>query len=188
MLRILLAIPLIVFLALAIVFGVRLMDGGATNEIPSPLIGKPLPAFTLEAMPETGTPPLTAQTLTQIEDDRVYILNVWASWCGPCRVEHPFLEALSKRSDVVLLGVNYKDSPQAALRFLNDLGNPYAAIGADTDGKASLDLGVYGVPETFLVDSKGMIRAKFVGPLTQDRLQQEVLPAIEVIKSGKHSD
>ena len=112
----------------------------------------------------------------------VAVVNVWASWCVPCRDEHPLLVALSKRSDIKLFGINNKDEPENARRFLTTLGQPFAAIGADRDGRTSIDWGVYGVPETFIIDGAGMIRYKWIGPLTPEALAGTFSSEIEKAK------
>jgi cytochrome c biogenesis protein CcmG/thiol:disulfide interchange protein DsbE len=106
------------------------------------------------------------------------VLNVWASWCGPCRDEHPHLVALADRDDINLVGLNYKDQRENAVRFLTSLGNPFSRVGADTTGRTAVDWGVYGVPETYVISPAGIITYKFTGPLTARSLQEELIPAI----------
>jgi cytochrome c biogenesis protein CcmG, thiol:disulfide interchange protein DsbE len=146
--------------------------------IQSVLIDKPAPQFTLEAVPGTGVPGFDTAGLT----GNITVVNVFASWCIPCRDEHPVLEALKQQTGVRLFGMNQKDAPENAVSFLNELGNPYDAIGADANGRTSIDWGVYGVPETFIVDARGVIRFKHVGPLVMDDLASEIIPAIEKAK------
>jgi cytochrome c biogenesis protein CcmG/thiol:disulfide interchange protein DsbE len=142
------------------------------REVPSPLVGKPAPAFQL---PRLDDP---AQTVGRNDLlGKVWMLNVWASWCAPCRAEHPVLKGLSAEG-VTILGVNYKDKPEAALRFLKELGNPYAAIGADGSGRMGLDWGLYGVPETFVIDGTGKVILRYAGPITAGILQERVRPAL----------
>lgn len=170
--RLLLILPLLVFLALAALFAVRL-GAGDPSRLPSALIGHQVPAFTLPPLEglrnEMGgaVPGLTAADLARGE---VTVVNVWASWCAPCRVEHPLLMDLARDKTVRLVGMNYKDKPDAARRFLASLGNPFAAVGEDASGRTGIDWGVYGVPETFVVGPDGRIRYKQVGPLTPETL------------------
>jgi cytochrome c biogenesis protein CcmG/thiol:disulfide interchange protein DsbE len=118
-------------------------------------------------------------------EGQVTIVNVWASWCAPCRIEHPVLMELSRRSGFAIAGINYKDQQQNALRFLGELGNPFSAVGVDPRGKAAIDWGVYGVPETFIVSADGSIVHKHVGPLTPESLERTFLPALEAALAGK---
>lgn len=169
--RLLIALPLLVIIALAAIFFVRLEDGGDPSRIPSALINKPAPAIALPGLEgRRGFGP------EELADGKVKVINVFASWCAPCRVEHPLLTALHGQAE--LWGINQKDDADAALGMLAELGNPYDRIGVDRDGRASIEWGVYGVPETFVVDGKGIIRWKHVGPLTPAALRDEVLPAI----------
>jgi cytochrome c biogenesis protein CcmG/thiol:disulfide interchange protein DsbE len=156
-------VPVLVFAALAGVFWAGL--AGKPSEIPSALIGKPVPDFVLPPVPGLDIPGLEAAALRR---GTISVVNVWASWCGPCRIEHPQLMELARRSDIRLVGINYKDAPENARRFLDSLGQPYQAVGADTSGRIAVDWGVYGVPETFIVDGQGVIRYKWIGPLTLD--------------------
>lgn len=180
------AIPLVLFLLLAGVFFKQLVSGADTSEIPSALIGSQVPDFVLEPLqglqgPNGPLPPLTSQMLK----GQVTIVNVWASWCAPCRIEHPVLMELSRRSGFAIAGINYKDQQQNALRFLGELGNPFSAVGVDPRGKAAIDWGVYGVPETFIVSADGRIVHKHVGPLTPESLERTFLPALEAPLAGK---
>jgi cytochrome c biogenesis protein CcmG/thiol:disulfide interchange protein DsbE len=173
-LRLLLALsPLVVLAGLIAVFAVSLNRDPSL--IQSVLIDKPAPEFTLAPVEGTGVPGFDTAALT----GEVTVVNVFASWCIPCRDEHPVLEALKQQTGVRLFGLNQKDAPENAVSFLNELGNPYDAIGADANGRTSIDWGVYGVPETFIVDAKGVIRFKHVGPLAMDDLADEIIPAIE---------
>ena len=167
-------IPIVVFTALALLFWRGL--SGNPSEIPSALINKPVPEFSLPAIEGLGVPGFDTAALKQ---GQVTLVNVWASWCGPCRVEHPYLMELAKRSDVKLFGLNYKDDPENARRFLGTLGQPYAAVGADQGGRSAIDWGVYGVPETFIIDGNGMIRYKFIGPLSAETVAAVLNPEIE---------
>ena len=171
--RFLLALaPLVVLAGLIAVFAMSLNRDPSL--IQSVLIDKPAPQFALPAVDGTGAPGFDTQALK----GEVTVVNVFASWCIPCRDEHPVLEALKQQSGVRLFGMNQKDAPENAAAFLRELGNPYDAIGADANGRTSIDWGVYGVPETFVVDAAGVIRFKHVGPLAMEHLMSEILPAI----------
>ncbi len=173
-LRLLAMLPALVFAAIAAIF-IGGITGGDPSRVPSVLIDKPVPQFSLPPLEGAGLPGLASSDLAR---GRVTLVNVWASWCGPCRLEHPLLMALRERPDIDVFGINYKDDPANARRFLQHLGQPFAAIGVDDKGRAAVDWGVYGVPETFVVDGTGTIRFKWVGPLTEAGLEAEVLPAI----------
>lgn len=164
--RLLLAIPLVLFAALAGVFAVRVGDGADRQAIPSALIGRAAPAAAFAPL-RTGEPGLDPADFR----GKVSLVNIFASWCAPCRVEHPLLVDLAATPGLTMVGINYKDKADAAQRFLADLGDPYDIIGADPEGRGAIDWGVTGVPETFLVDAEGMVRAKHVGPLTEAALQ-----------------
>jgi len=145
-----------------------------TKKIPSVLIDKPVPQFDL--------PPLYADRAGLKTDDlkgQITLVNIFASWCVPCRIEHPLLMQLAAEKRLPIFGINYKDRPEDAKRWLSDLGDPYSRIGADNDGRVSIDWGVYGVPESFLVDGTGTILYKQVGPLTADVIQDTILPLVE---------
>jgi cytochrome c biogenesis protein CcmG, thiol:disulfide interchange protein DsbE len=167
-------IPLGVFVALAGLFYIRLYAGDPAR-LPSALIGRPIPEFRLE--PLAGVPVPGVET-ADLRRGEVSVVNVWASWCVPCRDEHPFLIDLAREGRVPVIGLNYKDVPDNARRFLGQLGNPYARIGVDRDGRAAIDWGVYGVPETFVVDGQGRIAFKHVGPITPEILETRIRPAI----------
>jgi cytochrome c biogenesis protein CcmG/thiol:disulfide interchange protein DsbE len=170
------ALPLIALVALIAVFAMSInRDPGL---IPSVLINRPAPEFALAAVPDLGVPGFDTAALK----GEVSVVNVFASWCIPCRQEHPVLSALKAETGVKLLGINQKDAPANAKAFLDELGNPYDAIGADTNGRTSIDWGVYGVPETFVVDKKGVVLFKHVGPLSVEAVEREIKPAI--VKAG----
>jgi cytochrome c biogenesis protein CcmG/thiol:disulfide interchange protein DsbE len=158
-------VPLVLFVLLA----AFLLRGLWLNprEVPSPLIGKPAPQFQLRQL-HTDVPPFTPQDLT----GQVWILNVWASWCGPCRREHPLWNQLARQKLVPIVGLNYKDKMPAAKRWLDELGDPYLLTVVDADGRVGLDYGVYGVPETFVIDKQGVIRHKHIGPVTPEAVQK----------------
>lgn len=172
-------LPLILFAALAGVFAFQLTSGKNTNELPSALIGKAAPATTLPPL-DPALPGVSSASF----QGRVTVLNVFASWCVPCREEHPSLMELAKDRRFTLSGLNYKDKPDQALRFLGDLGNPYAEIGADVSGRSGIDWGVYGVPEIYVIGKDGMIRFKFVGPLGPDTMKSVLMPEIEKALAG----
>jgi cytochrome c biogenesis protein CcmG, thiol:disulfide interchange protein DsbE len=169
-------LPAIAFSVVAAFMLVALTSGRDPKEIPSPLIGKPAPAFTL---------PVLAQTDQSWSPEKmrgqVWLLNVWASWCAPCLVEHPELLKLARAKTLPLIGFNYKDEPGAAVAWLDKHGNPYTTIVADRNGRAAFDYGVYGVPETFLIDRNGTIRYKHVGPLTVDVIANKLLPMAQAL-------
>jgi cytochrome c biogenesis protein CcmG/thiol:disulfide interchange protein DsbE len=173
-------VPVLVFAGLAAIFMTGLRSGDP-SKLPSALINQPAPSFDLPALEGltidgVAAPGLASGSLAQ---GRITLVNVWASWCGPCREEHPQLMELAKRDDIDLAGLNYKDQRENALRFLNALGNPYSSVGVDANGRTSVDWGVYGVPETFVINGKGTIVYKFTGPMTEQALREAVIPAIE---------
>ncbi|MGZ8213576.1 MAG: DsbE family thiol:disulfide interchange protein [Methylosarcina sp.] len=164
-------IPLILFLVLAVFLAVGLKL--KPTEIPSPFINKPAPAF---AAPKLGAP---EQKLTPADlKGKVWLFNVWASWCVSCRAEHPVLNQARSSINAMIVGLNYKDKPDDAKQWLMQLGDPYDVSIMDQDGRIGIDWGVYGVPETFVIDKKGVIRHKFTGPLTSEDVQQTLLPLI----------
>jgi cytochrome c biogenesis protein CcmG, thiol:disulfide interchange protein DsbE len=163
--------PLAIFLVLAgfLGYGLNLNP----REVPSPLIDKPAPAFRAALLAEPGK--------SVSRDDllgKTWILNVWASWCAPCREEHPLWVDYAKRSPVPIYGLNYKDSDKAGLAWLRQLGDPYAASLTDPQGRIGIDYGVYGVPETFVIDRQGIVRFKHVGPITPAVLRDKIEPLV----------
>lgn len=182
------AIPLVVFAALAAVFAKGLFSGDA-SKVPSALIGKPAPAITvapLEGLLRDGQP-VPSFGMADLAKGKATIVNVFASWCAPCRVEHPFLVAMAdsaavKQGKVVLVGFNYKDEAENARRFLGALGNPYSAVGVDRAGRAAIDWGVYGVPETFLIGPDGRILDKHIGPLDGQAASRMLAKAAALVK------
>jgi cytochrome c biogenesis protein CcmG, thiol:disulfide interchange protein DsbE len=172
------ALPLTLFAALAVFLSLRLYAGDPSN-VPSALIGKPVPVFSLPPLEGLRKGDAAMPGLNKDDFKRgITLVNVWASWCGPCRDEHPLLMDMAKRPDVQLVGINYKDDPSNALRFLTALGNPFSAVGADTSGRAAIDWGVYGVPETFVVNAEGVIIDKHIGPLTEDSIRTRIFPLL----------
>jgi cytochrome c biogenesis protein CcmG/thiol:disulfide interchange protein DsbE len=180
-------LPGIAFMALALLFGVMLtQEGRDTSVVPSVLIGKPAPQTPLPAIPglagKDGAPLPGFDPSTF--GGRPVLVNVWASWCAPCREEHPLLMALAEGQGIEIAGLNYKDKTANAVGFLADLGNPYAQAGADNAGRAAIEWGVYGVPETFLVAADGTIAYKHVGPLSPEAIADEILPRLNGGKTG----
>lgn len=170
--RYLLAVPLIVFLLLSALFAHRLIKGGDPAIVPSALIDRAAPELTLAPLPglTRDGKPTSGLTSAMLRQGKVTIVNFWASWCGPCRVEHPILMQLAAVDGLQVTGVNYKDVAENARRFLGQLGDPFEAVGVDADGSTAVNWGVYGVPETFIVDGAGIIRYRHVGPLTASNL------------------
>lgn len=149
----------------------------SSDELPSVLLDKPVPEFSL--------PPVQGHAggLSDIDlQGHISLVNVFASWCVPCRAEHPLLLEWSKTSDVPIYGINYKDPPDQAVAWLNELGNPYTLIGADIDGRTAIEWGVYGIPETYVISTKGTIAYRYVGPLTRRSLTETILPLINGLK------
>lgn len=168
-------LPLLAFIAMALLLfaGVRMNSGKDNSAIPSPLIGKAAPELRL---PELALPESRLGTMDL--KGRAYVLNVWGSWCVSCRVEHPVITGLAQ-SGTVVVGYNYKDSPEDAARWLARYGNPFALVVQDRDGQAALDWGIYGAPETFVIDAAGIVRFKHIGPLTPEIVAERVLPALQ---------
>jgi cytochrome c biogenesis protein CcmG, thiol:disulfide interchange protein DsbE len=177
--RLIVTIPLVAFLALAALFMYRLSTGDPSR-IPSALIGRPAPATNLPPLPglERDGRPVPGLDGADFKGE-VTLLNVWASWCGPCRDEAPLLLALAADRRFRIAGINIKDQPDDARRFLSRYGNPYVANGVDANGRASIEWGVYGVPETFVVGRDGIIAYKLIGPITPGNLDKALKPAIE---------
>ena len=178
--RLFVLLPLAIFLALAALFFFRL-GSGDPSRIPSALIGRPAPDTNLAAVPGLNTrdgKPMPGLSTADFKGN-VTLVNVWASWCVPCHDEAPLLEALSADKRIRIVGINYKDQPDNARRFLGRYGNPFAAAGADGNGRASMEWGVYGVPETFIVGRDGKIAYKLVGPITEANLERLIKPEIE---------
>ena len=168
------------FLALAGLFLFAIF-GGDPSELPSALVGKPVPDFELPAIPNVDVPGFSDEDLKQ---GQVTVVNVWSSWCVPCRVEMPLLNELAARDEVAIFGINYKDSPEGALGFLAELGDPYTRIGADRNGRVSIDWGVYGLPETFVIDAEGRIAYKHIGPFNRRSLEEDILPVVRRLQEG----
>ena len=180
---ILLVLPVIVFASMAAVFAYALGTGDP-SKLPSALIGRPAPDVTfapLEGLAEAGRA-VPGIDRANLADGRVKVVNFWASWCAPCVEEHPLLIALQKDTGVPIFGINHKDQAAAARRFLGRYGNPFAAVGVDGTGRGAIEWGVYGMPETFVVDGAGRIVAKHVGPLTAATIAAKILPALKAAR------
>jgi cytochrome c biogenesis protein CcmG, thiol:disulfide interchange protein DsbE len=179
-----LGLPLAIFCTLALIFGFALRSGDP-SKLPSALIGKPVPAIALAGLEglSDGTRLIAGFAGADLAGGQVSVVNFWASWCVPCVQEHPLLVALKEQTGVRLYGVNYKDQAAAARRFLGRYGNPFAAVGVDGDGRAAIEWGVYGMPETFVVDGQGRIAYKHVGPITAQTLEIKIIPAIRAAQA-----
>jgi cytochrome c biogenesis protein CcmG, thiol:disulfide interchange protein DsbE len=169
----LLLLPLVALVGLIAVFALNIDRN--PSYVQSVLIDRPAPQFSLAPVAGIDVPGFETASLA----GEVTVVNVFASWCIPCRDEHPLLVALKAETGVRLVGINQKDAPENARAFLSELGNPYDAIGADSDGRVSIDWGVYGVPETFVVDADGIVRFKHIGPINPQSLRNDLIPAIE---------
>jgi cytochrome c biogenesis protein CcmG/thiol:disulfide interchange protein DsbE len=169
-------VPLVAFVLLAVLLGVGLKL--KPREVPSPFIGKPAPAFSTVQLhaPQQQFKPSDMQ-------GQVWLFNVFASWCAPCREEHPLWVQLAREKIVPIVGLSYKDAPQASQEWLRKLGDPYTHIAVDRDGKIGIDYGVYGVPETFVVDKGGIIRYKHIGPMSEEAWTKDLLPLIRKLQS-----
>lgn len=176
----LVALPLVLFLGLAALFFSRLETGGDPSRIPSALVGKAAPTIPLPPLEGLKAPDGAQMPGIDIAalGGKPALVNVWASWCAPCREEHPVLMQLAKDGRFALVGINYKDAPENARRFLGQYGLPYHAVGVDPKGRAAIEWGVYGVPETFVLAKDGTIAHKFVGPLTPEVVTGTLLPLI----------
>lgn len=168
-------IPLALFIVLLVFLAIGLTRD--PREVPSPLIGKPAPVFALAQLHE---PQKTFESKSML--GKVWLLNTWASWCVACREEHPILLEWSKTKSVPLIGLDYKDKPQDGRQWLARFGNPYDLSISDLDGRVGIDFGVYGVPETFLIDKQGIIRYKQIGPITPEALRDKIIPLIEELQ------
>ncbi|MGH7073181.1 MAG: DsbE family thiol:disulfide interchange protein [Stellaceae bacterium] len=184
--RLLFIVPLVLFIGLVVYFFVALQPGYDPTLLPSAMIGKPVPQFNLQG---PSSPPSYAGTPVKLGVDtndligHVAVVNFFASWCIPCRVEAPVLMGLGPTANVPMVGIAYKDSPSDAVGFLNEYGNPYSAIGLDESGRTAINFGVYGVPETYVIDKHGIIRLRYVGPLTADAIARQILPLIRQLKA-----
>jgi cytochrome c biogenesis protein CcmG/thiol:disulfide interchange protein DsbE len=171
--RALFFLPVVVFAALAVYLALALAPGRDPHVLPSVLIDRPAPAFDLATL--GGGPALARDALK----GQVVLVNFFASWCVPCRVEQPLLMRLAEQDHLPLYGIAYKDKPQDAAAFLKQLGDPYRAVGLDREGRTGIDFGVYGVPETYVIDQAGRIRYRHVGPLTAEVVDRQLLPLVK---------
>jgi cytochrome c biogenesis protein CcmG/thiol:disulfide interchange protein DsbE len=169
-------LPLLAFVVLAVLLAVGVQMSGRDDKtaIDSPLIGRPAPDFSLPVLGEPGRRIGNRDLLGE-----PFLLNVWGSWCPNCRVEHPVIAELARSGRVRVVGYNYKDEPADAQRWLAQLGDPYYVNIVDADGRAALDWGIYGAPETFLVDARGIVRWKYVGPITPQVVEEDIIPTLE---------
>jgi cytochrome c biogenesis protein CcmG/thiol:disulfide interchange protein DsbE len=172
-------LPFTAFAALVVLFAFGLNPNRDIHELPSPLIGKQAPAFMLTDVLDSSRTVSNSGLQGQ-----VYVLNVWATWCVPCREEHEALLAISQQHAVPIIGLNWKDERERAQQWLQKLGNPYQAVAFDGDGRAAIDWGVYGAPETYLVDGHGRVVYKFISPMTQQIWDREFLPRIAAARRG----
>lgn len=175
--RVLFILPLLSFLMLAGYFAFSLRPGYDPSKLPSAMIDKEAPPFQLAGLNGEG---LARDALK----GQPVLINFFASWCVPCREEHPLLMRLAEQEHVPLYGIDYKDTPEAARGLLNEFGDPYRAIGMDRDGRVGLDFGVYGVPETYVLDGSGHIRKRFVGPLTAEQVNRDLLPLLKALRGS----
>lgn len=168
----LMILPPVIFAGLAAAFAIGLQREDP-DQLPTALAGKPAPEVVLTALGD-----LRGFDDAMLRDGEVKLVNFWASWCAPCRVEHPNLTQLAGEG-IAVYGVNYKDQPDKALGFLDELGNPYLAVGADPQGRMALNWGLYGVPETYVIDGDGIVVLRFAGPVTQRVIDNQIRPALE---------
>ena len=173
--RLVFLVPLALFLGLAGWFAAALFSGRDPRELPSALIDKPAPEFDLPSLAEGR---LSSASLR----GQVTVVNFFASWCAPCRVEHPVLLRLARQEKIRVIGIAYKDRPEDSRRFLAELGDPFLATGIDRDGRTGIDFGLYGVPETYVIDKAGHIRKRIVGPVTPTLLDRELLPLLRALE------
>jgi cytochrome c biogenesis protein CcmG/thiol:disulfide interchange protein DsbE len=171
--RLIYLLPLVLFLVLAGYFAISLRPNHDIHELPSAMIAKPAPAFDIAGLGDNGKLALDALK------GHPFVINFFASWCVPCRIEHPLLMRLAEQNHLPLYGIDYKDRPEDASRLLATFGDPYRQVGQDSDGRVGLNFGVYGVPETYVVDSTAVIRKRFVGPLTAEAVDKELLPLLK---------
>ena len=167
--------PLAIFLLILVFLGIGLTRDPSI--IPSPLIDKPMPTFDLASLKNQEQRLVSSDLLGEVS-----LINVWASWCVGCRIEHDVLLSLSRRRVINIYGLNYKDKREDALAWLQQFGDPYTSIAHDLDGKVGIDFGVYGAPETFLIDAQGIVRYKHIGPLTMDIVETDILPRIAQLR------
>ncbi len=172
-------LPFAAFVALVVLFALGLNPKRDIHVLPSPLIGKPAPAFALTDVLDPAR-----VVSTEAFKGQVYVLNVWGTWCVACRQEHEALLAISRQHVVPIIGLDYMDDRERAKQWLEQLGNPYTAVAFDTEGRTAIDWGVYGAPETYLVDTQGRVVFKFISPMTAEVWEKEFLPRIAAARSG----
>ena len=172
-------LPAVIFAVVVGYFLWGLVSGRDPRAVPSALVDKPVPQFDLPPLEGTGVPGLATADLANGE---VTLVNLFASWCLPCRAEHPLLMELAEGTSVRLVGINYRDDPAAGARWLAELGNPYARIGVDAAGRAAIEWGSSGVPETFVIDRDGRVRYQHIGPIHPSELEQKILPLVEALE------
>lgn len=178
--RLLFVVPVILLIGLAVIAASYLTGGKDPRELPSALINKPVPVFDLPAITVDGQTTRPGLSSTHFAG-KVTLVNFFASWCTPCLAEHPQITALSRVKGLTVVGINYKNKPAAASQWLARHGNPYTRIGVDAKGDTALEFGLYGVPETFLIDRKGQIRLKHVGPVTVQVMNNKIMPAVRAL-------
>lgn len=179
--------PVVFFAGLVLVFVVLMTDDKSASTVPSVLINKPASEFDLpqlDGLKRDGKQ-LPGIKTADLKKGKVHLVNFWASWCTGCREEHPVLEAFHRMNFVPIVGIDYKDAPSNALRFLGQYGNPYDIVGVDRKGRMGIDWGVYGIPETFVVDGEGIIRYKHIGPISPKDLKEIIIPEIEKARKTK---
>ena len=178
-------LPVLIFAGIAAFFGLALMTA-EPSRVPSTLIGKPVPQSVFPALSELTDDgkPVPGFSSTDLARGKPTVVNYWASWCAQCVEEHPLLDKLAASSGADVFGVNYKDTDVAARRYLGRYGNPYAAVGTDANGRMAIDWGVYGMPETFVIDGQGRIVYKHIGPISPESIESKILPAIEKAKGA----
>jgi cytochrome c biogenesis protein CcmG/thiol:disulfide interchange protein DsbE len=173
-------LPLGIFVLLAIVLAIGIKHSPDKGTIPSPLIGKPAPQFTAPLLTDSS------KTFTSADlKGRWYVFNVWGTWCGGCREEHSVLLQIQKMSQVPLIGLDWRDQDETARQFLSELGNPYSVVAVDREGRTAIDWGVYGAPETFLVNPEGIVVHKYIGPMTLEAWQAEFVPRLPPPQAAK---
>jgi cytochrome c biogenesis protein CcmG/thiol:disulfide interchange protein DsbE len=177
--------PLAIFVVMALLFALALR-GGDPSRLPSALIGRPAPAVVLPPLDalNDGVRPVAGFDTADLARGEVSVVNFWASWCAPCVQEHPMLVALKEQTGVRLYGINYKDQAATARRFLGRYGNPFTAVGVDANGRAAIEWGVTGMPETFIVNGKGEIVYKHIGPISPDALESKIIPMVRAARAG----
>jgi cytochrome c biogenesis protein CcmG/thiol:disulfide interchange protein DsbE len=178
--------PLAIFAIVVVLFALALRSGDP-SKLPSALIGRPAPAITLPALDglSDGVRPVGGFASADLANGHVSVVNFWASWCDPCVDEHPMLMALKERTGVRLYGINYKDQAATARRFLGRYGNPFVAVGVDTSGRAAIEWGVTGMPETFIINGKGEIVYKHIGPISAETLETKIIPMLRAAAAAR---